>query len=287
MNRRPLLIGLAIALCTAVALFVVFRAASPEDRAPLFVTPPTASGLPIVGDPAFPDASTTGVPAGTEVTRSGSIDVERSGTVIDGLDIEGCVDVKADDVIIRRSRITCSRPTTAVRLFDGYHNLTLEDVEIDGSGVVSAAVGFSDYTLVRVNIHDVIDGPRMGDNTTIRDSYIHDLARRGGSHNDAVQISGGSNIQILHNTLDVYDAITGGLFNAAIMVGTRSASVEDMLIEGNYLDGGNYTVNFRADLTAQNVVARDNVFGPHHRYGFLARGHQPGIDWLNWPGPPE
>jgi hypothetical protein len=127
----------------------------------------------------------------------------------------------------------------------------------------------------------------MGENTMIRDSYIHDLARREGSHNDAIQVSGGSNIQILHNRLDVYAAATGDFFNAAIMVGTQSARVEDMLIEGNYLDGGNYTVNFRADLTARDVVARDNVFGPHHRYGFLARGNLPGVEWSTLPDLPE
>jgi hypothetical protein len=273
MKRRLFLISLAIAACTALVLFVVLPIVSPE--------------LPGTIDPAFPNAGTTGVPAGTALTRSGSLDVKQRGTVIDGLDIDGCVDVKADDVTIRRSRITCARPTTAVRLFDGYHNLTLEDVEIDGSGRVSAAVGFSDYTLVRVNIHDVSDGPRMGENTMIRDSYIHDLARREGSHNDAIQVSGGSNIQILHNRLDVYAAATGDFFNAAIMVGTQSARVEDMLIEGNYLDGGNYTVNFRADLTARDVVARDNVFGPHHRYGFLARGNLPGVEWSTLPDLPE
>jgi len=214
---------------------------------------------------------------------SGALVVKRDGAVLDGLDIDGCVDVKADDVTIRRSRVVCARPTTAVRLHDGYSGLTLEDVEIDGRGVVSTAVGFSHYTLRRVDIHNVIDGPRLGDETTIEDSYVHDLVRAEGSHNDTVQITGGSGIVVRHNTLIAYREDTGDLFNAAIMVGSSSAPVHNLLIEGNYVDGGNYTVNFHDGLDASDIVGRDNTFGPHYRYGPLARGH---LDAVTWTGEP-
>ncbi len=249
----------------------------PDDSLPSL--PPVDLAAP------FPDETTTGVPPGTSLQPSGDLDIERSGTVIEGLDIDGCVDVRANDVTIRASRITCARPTTAVRLFDGYGGLTLEDVEIDGSGVVSTAVGFSHYKLLRANIHHVIDGPRVGTATVVQDSYVHDLVRTDGSHNDALQVTGGSNIVVRHNTLDAYDEASGDYFNAAIQVGSSKAPVEDLLIEGNYLNGGNYTVNFRPDLAASGIVGRGNTFGPNHRYGPLARGDLPGVEWTGSPGP--
>lgn len=251
--------------------------------------PSVAGPRPSVSLPAvqsstpFPDASSTGVPAGVELTASGGLDIGRAGTVVDGLDIDGCVDVRADNVTIRNSRIRCARPTTAVRLFDDHHGLLIEDVEIDGNGIVSTAVGFSDYTLLRVDIHDVIDGPRLGDNTVMQDCYVHDLVRAEGSHNDAVQVTGGSGIVIRHNTLDAYSIETGDYFNSAIMVGSSSAPVDGLLIEDNYLNGGNYTVNFHPNLHANGVVGRNNVFGPDHRYGPLARGEGPGIQWTGQP----
>ena len=279
MKGRTSLVALAaLAALAAVAVVAVVVLHGPPPTSEVYPEPSTAWAL-----DGFPGPATTGVPTGTMLQSSGSLVVKRDGTVLDGLDIDGCVDVKADDVTIRRSRIACARPTTAVRLHDGYRGLILEDVEIDGRGVVSTAVGFTHYTLRRVDIHDVIDGPRLGDETIVEDSYVHDLVRAEGSHNDALQITGGSGIVVRHNTLIAYREDSGDLFNAAVMVGSSSAPVSDVLIEGNYLDGGNYTVNFHDGLVASDIVGRDNTFGPHHRYGPLARGD---LDSVTWTGQP-
>ena len=294
MRRRTavLLVGAVVAVVVVAAAAVAIAWAL---RAPAGTTPSATGSRPLAsggsssplpsGDatPPFPDATSTGVPAGTSLKHSGDLNVTTDGAVISGLDVDGCVDVHANHVTIQDSRITCSRPTTAVRLFDGYTGLTVQDTEIDGSGVVSSAVGFSNFTLLRVNIHDVVDGPRLGDDTAIVDSYVHDLVRTDDSHNDTVQVTGGSHILVRHNTLEAYDEASGDLFNSAIQVGSTSAAVSDLVIEGNYLDGGNYTVNFRADLDGTGIVGRDNTFGPHHRYGPLAHGDLPGIDWSGEP----
>lgn len=225
-----------------------------------------------------PGQHNTGVPPQISLRTSKSLTVTERGTVIDGLDIIGCVDIKADDVVIRRSRITCDRPTTAVRQWGDSRGLVVEDVEIDGSGIVSAAVGFSSYTLRRVNIHNVIDGPRMSNDTLIEQSWIHNLARRDGSHNDAIQTTGGRNLVIRGNSLEVYNAESGDFFNAAVMVGSTTApEVRHMLVEGNYFDGGNYTINFRKDLAAAEIVFRANRFGRNMRYGPVAGGSHAGV----------
>jgi len=280
-RRRTAVAAMAALAAVAVAVAVVVQR-EPDPTFEVYTEPSTPWAL-----TGFPGPATTGVPTGTMLQSSGALVITRDGAVLDGLDIDGCVDVKADDVTIRRSRIACARPTTAVRLHDGYSGLTLEDVEIDGRGVVSTAVGFSHFTLRRVDVHNVIDGPRLGDGTTVEDSYVHDLVRADGSHNDALQITGGSGIVVRHNTLIAYREDTGDLFNAAVMIGSSSAPVDNLLIEGNYVDGGNYTVNFHDGLVASDIVGRDNTFGPHHRYGPLARGDLDAVTWTGEPGTTE
>lgn len=227
--------------------------------------------------PAFPDESTTGVPPGTVLRPSASITVSKDGTVIDGLDITGTVTVTADDVVIRNTRIrnTGHYPVRVV----GASNLVIEDSEIDGQGKGDAAVAFNHYTLRRVNIHDVAEGPRIaGGDVTIEDSYVHALVQVGDNHTDAVQIVGGQRIVVRGNNLQAYDVRTGQA-NAAVMLGEEDSPVRDCLIEQNLLNGGNYTVNAGGGGTrGAQCVFRDNRFGRDARYGARAN-LGPGIVW--------
>ena len=58
----------------------------------------------------FPDETNTGVPPGVKLAvLNGNQEIKKPGTVIDGKDIRGCVDVMAANVTIRRSKISCTR----------------------------------------------------------------------------------------------------------------------------------------------------------------------------------
>lgn len=257
------------------------RRADPGDRAsqaPPDAGDPGGSGGPS-GPAGWPGPENTGVPAGTQLTASGSITVTENGAVLSGLDITGCVDVQASDVTIQASRITCDRADdSAIRVQDGA-GILLEDVEIDGTGVTGATICCGNYTIRRANIHNTIDGPRLGSNTVVEDSWIHHLARVEGSHNDALQTNGGSNIVVRNNRLEAYNPVTGDPFNAAIMIGSESAALSDLLFEDNYCNGGNYTIGLREDTNAADVVIRRNTFGHDHRYGVVARTSHPGVTW--------
>ena len=253
---------------------------SPEQpEAPL----PHRAQRPVTGPKpltSWPGATTTGVPAGTALTNSGSLDLRRAGQVITNLNINGCVAVRAPNVTIRKSRITCALPTYAIRGYETATNLVVEDVEINGGGRNSAAVCCSGYTLRRVNVYNVIDGPRLGSRTTIVDSWVHDLVRVPSSHNDALQTTGGSMIVVRHNRLDAYRLSTNDPMNACVMIGsTTEDAVRDLLIEQNYCDGGNYSIGIRSDVVAANIVVRNNTFGRHCRYGVVAGYAQAGILW--------
>ena len=166
------------------------------------------------------------------------------------------------------------------RILNPGTGLLVEDTELDGKGGGNPAVGYQDYTLRRVDIHDVAEGPRIaGDNVTIEDSYIHDLVQVGDNHTDAVQMTAGAHIVVRNNTLEVDNLAAGSLGNAAFQFGEEQGPVSDCLVAGNFLDGGNYTVNGGGGGTRNAACTfRGNVFGSHSRYGPVAH-LGPSVAW--------
>lgn len=177
----------------------------------------------------FPDATNTGVPAGTSLTAySGENPITTDNTVIDGK-IVGCLSVQADGVIIRNSTISCT-DASAVACFpeEGCGTTTellIEDSEIDctgygASGIVGEGTGiFGDnFTARRVDVFGCENGLSISQNVLLVDSYIHDLYNDpvvpapDGAHADGVQFAsdhwngtsyspGAKDITLLHNTI--------------------------------------------------------------------------------------
>ncbi len=212
-----------------------------------------------------------GVPDGVRLTPSLGLDVREEGAVLEGLDVDGCVRVLADDVTILNSRIRCDdrERKLVVEVGDDVHGLVVESSEISGEGVVEVGVGWGDYTLRHVDIHSVNDGARFGHRVTIEDSWIHDMTRQGDLHADALQTTSASGVVIRRNVLDPTDTETGDYNNAGLMLGSETGTkrVRDVVVEDNAFDGGNYSLNIRGDITAEGVVIRDNTFGSSARYG--------------------
>lgn len=210
-----------------------------------------------------PGPDTTGVPAGTTLTPSGSISVEQDGAIIEGLDVQGEITVLADNVTIRKVRIT-SGDYYPIRYFDNDNvGLVVEDTEIIGTnGDVTSGISFANYTARRVNIHGGADGLKADSNVLIEDSWIHDLSNGDGEHNDCVQSTGGKGVTIRGSFLE-------GASNAAVQTGDENAATEDLTIECSWLYGGGYTLNIRGvDATVpKNTVIKDNRFGRDSGYG--------------------
>lgn len=57
-----------------------------------------------------PCVATTGVPAGTTLTPSGSLTITTNGTVINGLDVTGTITVKANNVTIKNTKVHLPSP---------------------------------------------------------------------------------------------------------------------------------------------------------------------------------
>lgn len=197
-------------------------------------TPPTAG---------WPNANNTGVIGSgltySGLTPSGTITVTQAGTIIDKLDITGCIFVRANNVTIKRTRIRGSCGSGTIDTEFSYTGIVIEDVEIDGQNASESdiGVGYSGYTCRRCNIHHIGNGARMATDVVIEDSYIHDIYSANGSHNSAIGSNGGWNFIARHNNLDC--GLTDGCSGALVMYGDFDP-ISNALIENNLLNGGGF-----------------------------------------------
>lgn len=220
------------------------------------------------------DTTTTGC---TTLTRhDGTLILDKPGKVYSKLDVHGKVDMRAPGVklvdSIARGGVAPATGSTGV-IMATHANLT--DYLIEGvtvapnhpaanlNGIYASKPG----TIRRADISGTVDGIVIhGDSVSVEHTWIHDLltyatghSDGGVTHNDDIQIEGGKGIRIVGCDLS-------GAHNAAIMVTQNAGPVADLLIAGNYLDGGGATVNFGSKgPIKRNLVVANNRFGPNRR----------------------
>ncbi|MBI1758413.1 MAG: right-handed parallel beta-helix repeat-containing protein [Actinobacteria bacterium] len=199
-------------------------------------------------------------------TAGGELRLDKPGTVITGRDIPCSVYVTASNVTILRSRIS-SGADWAVRTDDSVTGFRIEDTEIAGQPGCQAALTFAHWTAYRLNIHGCGDGVRAEEQTLLQDTWIHDFwnGYKNGQqidtpHHDGVQDTGGSGLTIRHNRIDNPHDQT-----SCILIGGEFGSPSDILIENNYLDGGNFTIYLDPKGSNRRIV--DNTFTRNHVYG--------------------
>jgi hypothetical protein len=206
----------------------------------------------------YPDASTTGVPAGTTLTVStGNMSINTPGTIIDSMDIRGCIDVNAANVIIRKSKVSCDGgPISSFST-----NLLVEDATLDCQGNSASAIGASNYTARRVDASNCENVLWVDGNVTIEDSYLHDPIPYNivtDPHTDTVQLpSGASNVTIRHNRIYGNYLSASDFGNSAI---TTGGGVSNLLIENNLLAGGGYTLRCEGGGGNTTYRVRNNRF---------------------------
>ncbi len=112
-----------------------------------------AAGAPVTapGGPAL-DVPGAGVPPGTALTRhTGTLRVTDDGAVIEAMDVRGIIDVVADDVTVRNTRVT-SGSHFAVKLRSGHTGLVVEDTTVTCTGDSGTGVVWGDYRAARVEV---------------------------------------------------------------------------------------------------------------------------------------
>lgn len=241
--------------------------AEPSSETSSEATPESepGSGTSVEGGP-----SGVGVPAGVTLEKiSDDIVVTEPGTVIDGIDLHGDITVRAPDVTIRNSTIrgNSESPDGSTLVKSESTNLVIQDSEIASdvrSPHINGVMG-SNFTLERVNIHNVVDQVHIyGDgNVSIRDSWLHSNVHYendpnwGGepTHDDNVQVQSGSNITITGSRLE-------GSNSAALMITQDQGSVSNLHIEDNTFAGGACSINIaeKGYGPVQSVSLLGNVF---------------------------
>lgn len=207
------------------------------DQAP--TTSPPATSPP--GSSSFPSGSTTGVPAGLALQKSGSITVNTAGAILEALDISGTVTINASNVVLRNSRVTGS-DFAIVRVRSDVTSVRIENTEINGRGLNGTANSMGVYgpaAVLRSNIYGVENGVAPFSGSTVQDNYIHGLGAPGSPHYDGIQIDGGvSNVVVSHNTVDVSDHDQ----TSAVMIDNYFGPISNIAVTSNRLLGGGYTV---------------------------------------------
>ena len=242
--------------------------------------PPTASPsvAPDVQD-AVPGPTTTGVPVGTKLTTSGALRVTNANTVLSDLDIRGTVSIEAPGVVIKNSKIHGSGSGNGIQVRSG--GVAIHDSEIYG---FENGIGGDDWKAYRVNVHsNAGDGIKLGSDTVLADSWIHDLTPDSGAHADGIQVQSGIVNAVVRN--NVIDLSTTKSPNAALFIAPDlgPSSAGPVLVEGNFFDGGNYTVQVvdgnNGRYFIDEIEFRDNTWGRTNNYGPV-RTNVP-VTWVN------
>jgi hypothetical protein len=227
------------------------------------------------------------------------------GQVLDGVDIEGPVVVKAAGVIIKRSRIHMpsgykdSPSFTNVLAVTGIA-FTMTDTEVTGLGAdgrpTAATVCLQMLApqghLRRIDVNHCGDGMRGG-RYVVEDSYIHDFwmgdidgVVLDTPHADIWQSLGGpenSDIVIRHNT--GFNPVPpphpapegGGVPNSVFQCRSERGTLANVLFEDNLVDGGGFSFNINGDT--RGFVVRDNRFGRQENWGLMA-SHGAAYSWI-------
>jgi hypothetical protein len=247
--------------------------------------------------PNYPDASCTGVPAGTTLTNyTGPNPITTAGTVVDSKRITSCLEVAAGGVVIKNSYITCPNSITVNCSDQGTCGrsatpLTIQDSEIDctgngSTGIVGqgSAISEANFTLRRVNIHGCENGLDINQNVDIQDSYIHDLYNDpvvpppDGAHADGMQfaadhwsgsawVSGSLNVTIKHNTIYGMGWKSNGTgfdFGTSAIITNRGGDT-NILIQDNLLAGGAVSLYCEQGAKGTNYRVITNHFST--KYG--------------------
>jgi hypothetical protein len=231
----------------------------------------------------YPDATNTGVPAGTTLTSvpaqvstgtgwhynaaDGDVIVTGNGTTLSGLYIPYELLIEASNVTVKDVQVAASgnfgialAHTTGV---------TIENSTISGQDLTTGRVGsaiddvYGDSTGMVINDND-ISAFKTGIQIStgmVDGNYIHDPGYISGDHTNGFYVNGGTQpLTIEDNTifdgLNQTDAIN-------LDDGTSGVPVANKTIENNFLAGGAYTIYGGTALSAttSNIVITGNRFG--------------------------
>lgn len=179
---------------------------------------------------------------------------------------------------------------TSTGIYQKSTGLKISSGKIDGTGSTENGVQFNNYSIEGVEVTRTKDGFKAHGDTTILNCWVHDLTYVPNvSHNDGVQISGGTNIKILKTRFEATPGNPEQQGTAAIFIKPEgNDTIGTVEVDGCVFNRwGNYFLQSsqRADKTNQieHLIVRNCIFGKTVTYVTWAKTHNLlGIKKITW-----
>ena len=221
-----------------------------HEGTPLYATAATvtATTTPTPTLTGWPDATNTGVPAGTTLTKyTGPCTITTAAAVLNSVDASGCsaILIRAKNVTIKNSltpRIDATDWTGP--------SVSITDSTVKGGAWSDGSIWGYNITALRVNVTGSQHSVHCAGNCSVTDSWLHDQYNPTGQsyHNNAFITNGGSNMVLKHNTLactPLLNATDGGCTSNVSLFGDFEP-VDNVTVENNLLKANNSSISFCA-----------------------------------------
>jgi hypothetical protein len=242
------------------------------------VTTPSSCG--------YPDATNTGVPAGTALKTvpgqvssgpgwaydpRGWVEVSGNGANLTGLYIPYNLDITASDVTINDDKVMTNGGNFGISLRNTA-NVTIENSTVQGANATTGRVDTAIKDVYGGSTGTVVENNNVSDFRTaielsagqISGNYIHNAGYQAGDHTNGIYNDGGTTaLTITGNTIFINRNQTDAITLEAAAPGQQ---VANKVITGNLLAGGGYDIYGGDSLGNQtsNIVIQNNVFGQQY-----------------------
>jgi hypothetical protein len=243
---------------------------SPVSVAPL--DPSMRNCVSVPSSCGYPDATNTGIPAGTTLAKSGCIGSTSAGQVIQNITLTCGINVTSANVVIRNVKISMSSIDSFAIIVRSGASATIDHSEISGLDQMNNSLEYavdsqtmSPVVISHSNFYNCSDCVQ-GENVTLTSSYIHQMASPSGAHTDGFQCNSSCGVTITGNTI-----LNQWGQTSAIALFADFGTPRNSTISGNLLAGGDYSINGGGDNATGNVVSNNRFsrtfFSTSGQYG--------------------
>jgi hypothetical protein len=198
-----------------------------------------------INDPSscgYPDATNTGVPAGTTLTpRSGEVSVTSAGTTVKDLAVTGEINVEANNTTLEDDEVIASAGSgnRGIYIAPGVSGTVLNHVTCHGEGSGTQYCVFNKSTSTKIESSYLYNcGECLNGSGTITNSFFDVTAVISGEHYEDIYYGGGEGPLIVnHDTM-----LNPQEQTATVFASTDFGDQTTLTITNNLLAGGGYTL---------------------------------------------
>jgi hypothetical protein len=221
----------------------------------LFLHPGLAKATGCVANPSacgYPDATNSGVPAGTPLTAVGSMVAATPGQVISARSVAGTITVAADNVTIVNTQVlppSGGSGSAGIMVESGVEGTVFQNVTVGGPGggsqSLQAAIRNSGSGTVAQSVYLYNCSDCWEGQGSIRDSYMRVDSIYPDAHAEDLYVCGGS-IEVSHSTL--LNAVEQ---TATVFGDTANCGGNNFVVSHSLLAGGGYVLYPQANSSSR------------------------------------